>query len=74
MKVRIKDHTRKSKMVPSLLKFQDYEFAWRYEQGKYQLSKYPTPTCLFDSSEESSFMSGEEVWIHKDEVSIQIIS
>ncbi len=73
MKVRITDYTGKHELTPELLKRKDYEFAWRYERGKYQLSKYPTPTYLFDSTDEDKFMSGEEVWIHKDEVSMIII-
>ena len=73
MRVRIIDHTSNHELFPKMLKKMEFEFAWRYEQGKYQFAKYPTPTYLNDPIDEDRFMNGEEVWVHRDEVSIVII-
>lgn len=76
MKVKITDYTKDLKgdtELPPLLRSKVYEFAWRYEKGVYQLSKYPTKTFLFNKEDEEKFMNGEEVWIHKDEVAIRIV-
>lgn len=68
MKVKIIDYTGSHEQC----QLKTFDLAWRYEQGIYQLAKYPTRTCLFNRNDEERFMSGKEVWIHKDEVSIKI--
>ena len=76
MKVIITDHTKNNdgdSNLPKLLRSKVYDFAWRYETGVYQLANYPTKTFLYDSRDEQQFMSGKEVWIHLDEVSIKIV-
>jgi hypothetical protein len=72
MKVKIIDYTQKHKVLGFSPIVKTFDLAWRYEQGTYQLAKYPTKTYLWNSEDEEKFMSGEEVWIHKDEVSIKI--
>jgi hypothetical protein len=68
MQVKIIDYTNKKE--EPVVKF--FNLAYRYKKGVYQFAKYPTKTFLFNKSDEKKFMSGEEVWIHKDEVSIKI--
>ena len=74
MKIIIKDYSNKLDTLPELIIKKEFEFAWRYETGVYQLANYPTKTHLYDVLDEQAFMSGKEVWIHKDEVSIQIVN
>lgn len=73
MKVLIIDHTGNSNELPELLRKQEFEFACRYKKGVYQLANYPTKTYLYDKEDEQKFFYGEEVWIHRDEVSMIIL-
>jgi hypothetical protein len=73
MKVLITDYANKLDTLPELIVKKEFEFAWRYETGVYQLAKYPTKTYLHNKLDELAFMNGNEVWIHKDEVSIQLV-
>ena len=74
MKVLIKDYNNRLDTLPELIVKKEFEFAWRYKTGVYQLAKYPTKTYLYDELDETAFMAGKEVWVHKDEVSIQIVN
>ena len=73
MKVEIIDYTNEHEIFGFSPVIKTFDLAWRYEQGMYQLAKYPTKTFLYNKEDEEKFMSGEEVWIHKDEVSIKIV-
>lgn len=73
MKVKIIDYANEHEIFGFSPVVKTFELAWRYEKGVYQLAKYPTKTFLFNQDDEEKFMAGDEVWIHKDEVSIKIV-
>jgi hypothetical protein len=65
MDVQIRDYITKT--------IENTTITQRYRKGVYQIGEdYPTKTFLMSPDDEELFLSGVEVWIHEDEVSIQL--
>jgi hypothetical protein len=64
MDVQIRDYITKT--------IENTSITQRYRKGVYQIGEDSTQTFLKSPDDEELFLSGVEVWIHEDEVSIQL--